>query len=121
MKSGIVGERDGYAEVFRLLDRAGIPPADVARSLAGAVGFRNVLVHGYADVGDRLVVGNLTQLPASLTLLFAAGGACAADKSFPAAVVALLAAVVRSAQPSGAQTPATPFGAHRSPRSPAPG
>jgi hypothetical protein len=30
-----------------------------------SVGFRNVLVHGYADVDDRLVVGNLARLPAA--------------------------------------------------------
>ncbi len=32
--------------------------------MAGSVGFRNVLVHGYADVDDRLVVDNLAHLPA---------------------------------------------------------
>lgn len=59
-----LGTPSSNAEAFRLLDRAGILPADVATSLAGAVGFRNVLVHGYADVDDRLVVDNLAQLPA---------------------------------------------------------
>ena len=62
--AGGLGTPSSNAEAFRLLDRAGILPADVATSLAGAVGFRNVLVHGYADVDDRLVVDNLAQLPA---------------------------------------------------------
>ena len=50
--------------LLALLGRAGILPADLATSLAGAVGLRNVLVHGYLDVDDRLVVDNLAQLPA---------------------------------------------------------
>lgn len=59
-----LGTPASNAEAFRLLRRAGILPSDVATSLAGAVGFRNVLVHGYAEVDDRLVVDNLAQLPA---------------------------------------------------------
>jgi len=59
-----LGTPASNAEAFRLLERAGILAADVATSLAGAVGFRNVLVHGYAEVDDRLVIDNLRQLPA---------------------------------------------------------
>ncbi len=71
-----LGTPSSNAEAFRLLGRAGILPDDLATSLAGAVGFRNVLVHGYADVDDRLVVDNLAQLPAL--------------RSFVAAMTALL-------------------------------
>lgn len=47
---------------FRSLADAAVLDADLAGRLAGAVGFRNVLVHGYAEVDDRLVVGNLDRL-----------------------------------------------------------
>jgi len=59
-----LGTPSSNADAFRLLERAGILPHEVAVSLAGAVGFRNVLVHGCADVDDRLVVDNLAQLTA---------------------------------------------------------
>lgn len=39
-------------------------PDDLATSLAGSVGFRDVLVHGYADVDDRLVIEHLAHRPA---------------------------------------------------------
>ncbi len=35
---------------------------ELGDSLARAVGFRNVLVHGYADVDDALVVAQLDRL-----------------------------------------------------------
>lgn len=54
-----LGTPSSNAEAFRLLARAGVLPDDLAVSLAGSVGFRNVLVHGYADVDDRLVVDHL--------------------------------------------------------------
>jgi uncharacterized protein YutE (UPF0331/DUF86 family) len=50
------------ADAFRLLAGDGVLASSLATSLAGAVGFRNVLVHGYADVDDRLVVANLSRL-----------------------------------------------------------
>lgn len=49
------------ADAFRLLARAGLLDADRATALAGAVGFRNVLVHDYAEVDDTLVVAHLAQ------------------------------------------------------------
>lgn len=49
------------AAAFRSLADAGIIGDDLATTMGGAVGFRNVLVHGYADVDDRLVVDNLTR------------------------------------------------------------
>jgi uncharacterized protein YutE (UPF0331/DUF86 family) len=57
-----LGTPSSNAEAFRLLERAGVLPAEVATSLAGAVGFRNVLVHGYAEVDDRQVIDNLGKL-----------------------------------------------------------
>lgn len=54
-----LGTPASNAETFRLLARAGVLPDDLATSLAGSVGFRNVLVHGYADVDDHLVVEHL--------------------------------------------------------------
>lgn len=44
------------------LGRAGVLGDALAASMAGAVGFRNLLVHGYADVDDREVVANLDRL-----------------------------------------------------------
>ncbi len=42
-----------------LLGEHGVVGVDLARSLAGAVGFRDVLVHQYAEVDDDRVVANL--------------------------------------------------------------
>jgi uncharacterized protein YutE (UPF0331/DUF86 family) len=50
------------ADAFRALSRAGLIDADLAATLAGAVGFRNVLVHDYAEVDDRRVVAHLQHL-----------------------------------------------------------
>lgn len=50
------------ADVFRRLAGAGMLDADLATSLAGAAGFRNVLVHDYVEVDDTLVVANLQRL-----------------------------------------------------------
>lgn len=58
-----LGSPASNAEAFRLLAAAGVLPADLAVSMAGSVGFRNVLVHGYTEVDDRLVVEHLAQLP----------------------------------------------------------
>lgn len=59
-----LGTPASNAEAFRLLARAGVLPDDLATSMGGSVGFRNVLVHGYADVDDRLVIDHLAHLPA---------------------------------------------------------
>jgi uncharacterized protein YutE (UPF0331/DUF86 family) len=50
------------ADALRLLGRHAVISPDLAEALARAVGFRNVLVHGYADVDDRLVVAQLDRL-----------------------------------------------------------
>lgn len=47
------------ADAFRLLGGAAIITADLAATMAASVGFRNVLVHGYAEVDDRKVVEHL--------------------------------------------------------------
>lgn len=47
------------ADAFTILARRGVIDAELATRLAGAVGFRNVLVHEYAVVDDRRVVAAL--------------------------------------------------------------
>lgn len=56
------GVPDTNAEAMLLLARHGILPADLATAMAQAVRFRNLLVHGYADVDDHRVVGYLGAL-----------------------------------------------------------
>lgn len=51
---------NGHA--VELLARHGVLDPDLARRLRRAVGFRNVLVHDYVDVDDRVVVDRLTAL-----------------------------------------------------------
>lgn len=46
-------------DALRLLGRHGVLDADLAEAMDRAVSFRNVLVHSYVDVDDRLVVGFL--------------------------------------------------------------
>lgn len=50
------------ADAMRELARHGLLEHDLAEALARAVGFRNVLVHRYADVDDRVVVEHLRHL-----------------------------------------------------------
>ena len=50
------------ADAIRILGREGVLHEDVAQAVSVAVGFRNVLVHGYVDVDDRRVVGFLDRL-----------------------------------------------------------
>lgn len=63
-----VGAAEGYgpadtnAEAMLLLARHDVLPGELAASMAQAVGFRNVLVHGYAAVDDRRVVAYLQNL-----------------------------------------------------------
>ncbi len=45
-----------FAEVFEELGRAGWIPDDLASSLVPLARFRNLLVHGYADIDDDRVV-----------------------------------------------------------------
>jgi uncharacterized protein YutE (UPF0331/DUF86 family) len=48
-----------FAGVFEELGRSGWLPNELAASLAAMARFRNLLVHGYADVDDDVVVGTL--------------------------------------------------------------
>jgi uncharacterized protein YutE (UPF0331/DUF86 family) len=50
-----LGEPRTNQELFRLLDAAGWLDGDVAEALRRAVGFRNVLVHGYTAVDAAIV------------------------------------------------------------------
>ena len=50
-------------DAVRLLGRHEVLSPDLAGRLARAVGFRNVLVHGYATVDDAQVVARLDDLP----------------------------------------------------------
>ncbi|MGH3097568.1 MAG: type VII toxin-antitoxin system HepT family RNase toxin [Streptosporangiales bacterium] len=50
------------ADAFRQLAKHDVLDAQVAESMARAVGFRNVLVHEYADVDDDRVVAQLDHL-----------------------------------------------------------
>ena len=49
-------------DAVALLGTHGVLDADLATSTRRAVGFRNVLVHDYADVDDRVVEARLTDL-----------------------------------------------------------
>lgn len=54
-----LGVPDTNADAFRQLAEHEVLDAAVAAAMARAVGFRNVLVHEYADVDDRRVVSQL--------------------------------------------------------------
>ena len=56
------GAPDTNAAAFDLLARHEVVDRDLARRLAKAVGFRNVLVHQYAAVDDDRVVAALDEL-----------------------------------------------------------
>jgi uncharacterized protein YutE (UPF0331/DUF86 family) len=49
-----LGEPSTNQELFRLLARAGRLSQPLADSLSRAAGFRNILVHGYAEVDSRV-------------------------------------------------------------------
>jgi len=50
-----LGEPDTSRDVFRLLERAGIVPADLGTRLEQMAGFRNVVVHLYQEVDLGIV------------------------------------------------------------------
>jgi uncharacterized protein YutE (UPF0331/DUF86 family) len=62
LASELWGPPEDAAGAVRLLARHGVVDTDLAERLARAVGFRNVLVHGYADVDDDRVVAALADL-----------------------------------------------------------
>jgi uncharacterized protein YutE (UPF0331/DUF86 family) len=49
-----LGEPSTTRELFTLLARAGRLSQELAQKLSAAAGFRNVLVHGYAEVDSRV-------------------------------------------------------------------
>jgi len=51
-----LGEPQTNQDLFRLLHQAGLISRDIAENLRAAAGFRNILVHGYADVDDRVTL-----------------------------------------------------------------
>jgi uncharacterized protein YutE (UPF0331/DUF86 family) len=51
------------ADTLRILSRQGVLDETLADSLSRAVGFRNLLVHGYADVDDARPVSQLDRVP----------------------------------------------------------
>ena len=55
-----------YAEIFEILGRHKYLPSDQVPALMKMAGFRNLLVHGYADIDDavvaEVVVGRLDDL-----------------------------------------------------------
>jgi uncharacterized protein YutE (UPF0331/DUF86 family) len=53
---------ESNADAFGELAEHGVVDVDVSARLARAAGFRNVLVHEYVDVDDRIVVENLERL-----------------------------------------------------------
>lgn len=57
-----LGMPQSNADAMRLLAKSGVLEPELAEALARAVGFRNILVHGYAEVDDSVVVANLALL-----------------------------------------------------------
>jgi uncharacterized protein YutE (UPF0331/DUF86 family) len=51
------------SDAFHVLARAKLISTELADGMGQAVGFRNVLVHQYAEVDDHRVVGHLADLP----------------------------------------------------------
>jgi uncharacterized protein YutE (UPF0331/DUF86 family) len=56
------GPPGSNADAMRVLGRHGVVDSALGDAMARAVGFRNVLVHGYADVDDDRVVAFLDDL-----------------------------------------------------------
>ena len=53
---------ESNAEAIRRLGEQNVIDGSTATAVASAVGFRNILVHGYAEVDDHRVTANLEQL-----------------------------------------------------------
>jgi uncharacterized protein YutE (UPF0331/DUF86 family) len=56
------GPPSNNPDALRLLAGHGVLESELAERLARAVGFRNVLVHGYAEVDDDRVVAQLDRV-----------------------------------------------------------
>ena len=57
-----LGAPDTNADALRRLGQHRVIDTDLADSLARAVGFRNVLVHGYVDVDDDVVLASFADV-----------------------------------------------------------
>ena len=66
-----LGTPASYADAFRLLQRAGIVPAELAGRLVRAAGFRNVVVHAYDDLDMTRVHDAAARGPADLLAFLA--------------------------------------------------
>jgi len=53
---------EGYADVFTVLYEKGLLPGKLAETMQQIAGFRNILVHEYLDIDNRIVYECLTQL-----------------------------------------------------------
>jgi uncharacterized protein YutE (UPF0331/DUF86 family) len=62
LASELWGPPDSSGHAVRLLAEHGVVDDEIAERMARAVGFRNVLVHGYAEVDDDVVVAQLDRL-----------------------------------------------------------
>lgn len=56
------GPPNDNGDAVRLLGTHGVLDGQLATRLTGAVGFRNLLVHQYADIDDRRTVGFLGRI-----------------------------------------------------------
>ena len=50
---------EDFADAFRSLEEAGVIDAPMSQDLQRMCGFRNLLVHGYADIDDERVLHHL--------------------------------------------------------------
>ena len=64
-----LGSPSSNADAFRLLAGTGMIDRELAATMAAAVGFRNVLVHGYAEVDEAKVVEHLAHRDALRTFV----------------------------------------------------
>ena len=55
-----LGPPDTYADIFKMLGKAGIYPPAFGEKLAAMAGFRNILVHDYLSKDPRKVYDNLS-------------------------------------------------------------
>ena len=62
LASELWGPAEDSSAAVRLLARHGVIDDELAQRLAAATGFRNLLVHGYAEIDDERVVANLELL-----------------------------------------------------------
>lgn len=79
-----LGSPPTYADAFRALSENGVIERDLAHRLVKAAGFRNILVHAYADLDLRQVHDAASQGPDDLLAFLAAirDHLSAADGSF---------------------------------------